>query len=425
MTILYRLLFAILVILNLNFSAINSCATPYCCSTRDGSGPTPPVPPVPGVAGISFMNSLGNHNGPSVGNIGGNISTTGVTAYITKKNADDCLNIQTPGVYLLAESLILPDNDSDDFDGCTSGITISTSDVTIDLNGFSINYGGQTGPPFQFHGIKIAPGVKNITIKNGAIRGFTGSGIYAASTTGTAGAIQQIVLCDLMIQDNAAGVTFDGTLNPLKLVHITTSTISSNKSYGVSYTSVNTGKFSSVTTSENSNSAGHAHGIWLANCNNIDLYAADTEKNTATGGTGYGVLADTCNKINIYSSNANYNTGDTEIGSYGIALVNSTNSTLDSNTVGENNIGFYDNASPTSNLYIRNFAKRNGPFTSPAPASNSTLLTNYNIIAAPGGVAVDHDSNTTALNKFIKKPSIHAPHDADNAGTYWNYSFTD
>jgi hypothetical protein len=371
------------------------------------------------------MNSLGNHNGPSVGNIGGNISTTGITEYLTKQSVDDCRTLDKPGVYILGEPLKLPDGDHATFGPCTqAGLIIDSSDVTIDLNGFSITYGGDEipgPPPAFFHGILISPGVRNVTIKNGSIRGFTiGSGISATSTSGTDNDIQQVVLADLMIQNNQAGVTFNGiAANPLKLINITTSTISNNLSYGIKYSYVNTGKLSSVTASENTNSAGSAQGVWLTDCNNIDLFAVDTERNAATSGTGYGVLANACNKINFYYSNANYNTGTT---AYGIALTSSNTCKLDSNNANENIIGYYDSSALTTSLFVNNSASKNG---SPGTDLDAALVANYNIIVdSTGGTGVSGSANKSALGKFILNNSIHTPQDKSGAGKLWNYSWT-
>jgi len=55
------------------------------------------------------------------------------------------------------------------------GITITASNVTVDLNGFSV-----TGPASGgTAGIFLAGGVSNVTIVNGTIRGWGGYGINA------------------------------------------------------------------------------------------------------------------------------------------------------------------------------------------------------------------------------------------------------
>lgn len=362
------------------------------------------------------MNSLGNHNGPSVGNIGGNLSTTGLTEYLTTQNADDGITIDEPGVYMFGQPLTVPDQDGDRYDGQVAAITITSSDVTIDLNGFSLTFGPQPVPPpgGVYDGIKIMPGVTNVTIKNGSIRGFIyGSGVNATSASAAGsnnGMIQQVVLSDLMIQENKAGVTFNGTLNAMKLMNITTSTISNNLSYGIKYSYVKTGKLSSVTASENTNSAGNAQGIWLDNCTNIDLFAVDTERNAAIGGTGYGILANTCNKINFYYSNANYNTGDTGMpNAFGFALNGSNSCTMDSNNANYNNKGFSDNVAPTTTVFVRNSALQNGnaPF-----AQDKTRSDNYNI-----------NIGSITTESFIRDIPIHNVNANDNAGDARNKSF--
>lgn len=55
-----------------------------------------------------------------------------------------------------------------------NGITITTGDVTLDLCGFSLV--GVTG---SFHGIEVLSGLENVTIKNGTLRNWNGSGVEA------------------------------------------------------------------------------------------------------------------------------------------------------------------------------------------------------------------------------------------------------
>ena len=57
-------------------------------------------------------------------------------------------------------------------------IYVTASDVTIDLNGFTIYGGGGS----IADGISI-PGVQNIEIKNGTIRGFSRNSIFSTTTT--------------------------------------------------------------------------------------------------------------------------------------------------------------------------------------------------------------------------------------------------
>ena len=88
------------------------------------------------------------------------------------------LTISLPGSYYLAENITT----------AGGGITITSDEVTIDLNGFSL--AGGTGA-----GISVPDPHKNITIKNGTVRGWASGGIAATSTTNSR-------FQDLMLSDN-------------------------------------------------------------------------------------------------------------------------------------------------------------------------------------------------------------------------------
>lgn len=59
--------------------------------------------------------------------------------------------------------------------GSGNGISVTASDVTIDLNGFVL-----TGDPLGGgHGVHVATGVENVTIKNGVLRNWGADGVHA------------------------------------------------------------------------------------------------------------------------------------------------------------------------------------------------------------------------------------------------------
>jgi len=73
--------------------------------------------------------------------------------------------ISAPGSYYLAENI--------QGIGSQHGIEITTSNVTLDLNGFHV-IGAEIG---SLDGVHIGANLENTTIKNGTIRGFAGMGI--------------------------------------------------------------------------------------------------------------------------------------------------------------------------------------------------------------------------------------------------------
>jgi parallel beta-helix repeat protein len=75
-------------------------------------------------------------------------------------------NVAVPGSYYLTDNL---------YGGVgQTGITVSVSDVTIDLNGFAL-----TGGAGSQNGIAVAAGTKTVNIRNGTVRGWGGRGVAA------------------------------------------------------------------------------------------------------------------------------------------------------------------------------------------------------------------------------------------------------
>jgi hypothetical protein len=74
--------------------------------------------------------------------------------------------ITAPGSYYLTKDINAPNG--------VSGIQLSASNVTIDLNGFSIIGQGTSGTPA---GVNVQGTQSNICVKNGTITGFGGAGI--------------------------------------------------------------------------------------------------------------------------------------------------------------------------------------------------------------------------------------------------------
>ena len=75
-------------------------------------------------------------------------------------------NIAVSGSYYLTDNLFGTAGQT--------GITVSASDVTIDLDGFTL-----AGGPGAVNGIILTPGTKTVNIRNGTVRGWGGSGIVA------------------------------------------------------------------------------------------------------------------------------------------------------------------------------------------------------------------------------------------------------
>lgn len=78
--------------------------------------------------------------------------------------------ISQQGLYILASDII-----GDDALSSSGIITVSGSNITIDLDGHTITQ--ESGINSSVHGIHCTPNTHNITIKNGCIRGVSGNGV--------------------------------------------------------------------------------------------------------------------------------------------------------------------------------------------------------------------------------------------------------
>lgn len=95
------------------------------------------------------------------------------------------LTLTTPGHYTLGEDITFSPGAAD------SIISILSSDVTLDLGGWSIIQGNATA---GVNGISVASGLQRVTIKNGTIRNVTGNGIFINSAVFSS----EIVISDLV-----------------------------------------------------------------------------------------------------------------------------------------------------------------------------------------------------------------------------------
>jgi hypothetical protein len=98
--------------------------------------------------------------------------------------------INSPGSYYLTTNLT----------GAVSGygITISANNVTVDLNGFALQ-----GVTSSFDGIHLSGISTNVTVRNGAISGWGGFGVYFGDY---GNASQNLVLEHLTVSANGSGI---------------------------------------------------------------------------------------------------------------------------------------------------------------------------------------------------------------------------
>jgi hypothetical protein len=132
--------------------------------------------------GLSAFIVMGAHAGP-LDPPPGPIAPTGKTldqvepriplsAATTPGDADSTFKITQPGSYYLTGNLQQI--------GSTNGIEIATSNVTIDLSGYTVAPTGQFGGTYGIIG--SAPGISNITIRNGFVARWAAQGLRLSST---------------------------------------------------------------------------------------------------------------------------------------------------------------------------------------------------------------------------------------------------
>jgi hypothetical protein len=127
---------------------------------------------------------------------------TPCTAVISQTNigSGNTFIITSTGYYCLSESVAF-----------TTGvaITISSNDVTLDLNGYAINGGGNSGTT----AIQLSNGVTNVIIQNGIIENLAGTlpdGAGIRDATGNTIPLKNIVIRDLNFNTTSGMVDMNG-----------------------------------------------------------------------------------------------------------------------------------------------------------------------------------------------------------------------
>lgn len=182
--------------------------------------------------------------------------------------------ITTEGVYIFNKSHTYTTSSTGD-----AAFIVNGSNITIDLNGGILFCA--SGVTATVHGIKIAAGSTNITIKNGTISGFPGNGIYCPGTSSSP--IKNLILKNVRIVSNKNGIV--GTY-------------------------VYNATFEEVHTNDNTQAAS-TYGMSFTNSESIILRNCESNRNRATSvNQAFGIYFDTCKNIestNVISGNL---TGD-------------------------------------------------------------------------------------------------------------------
>jgi parallel beta-helix repeat protein len=283
-----------------------------------------------------------------------------------------------------------------------NGITITSDDVTVDLDGHSL-----IGVAGSLDGIQISGNRTNIVIRNGTIRRWGSDGVQANTSYNS-------TFVDLRVANNGANGLQGGNGAVIKCVTargnngdgittasgcvITDSASSENRSDGIV---ANTGTTVSGCSAYNNNFAGisASTGSTVVNCtsysntNGISASSGSTVTGcTATSNATNGIIAAfgaTITGCTARDNRTGINVGDDSrivantcdqsaptVGDVGI-LVTGSDNRIDSNHVTDNSIGIDVNG--TGNLIIRNTAAGNTTAYSIGAGNNSAA-----IIAGPG-----------------------------------------
>lgn len=258
--------------------------------------------------------------------------------------------ISQPGSYYLAEDILAIHSQH--------GIEITVSNVTLDLNGFTVQGNLEVG---SLIGIKVTGNRTNITIRNGVVRNFTDHGVDLGATkyslieqvqttnnggNGIIAANQAVVdRCNVsgsgdtgIIAGNDAVVSrCVSTANALYGIFVATGSVVSNcvtNDNGLSGISASLSTIEHCTSTGNNNAGIVASGGNILNC-------------TASNNTSDGIRA---GNGHVFGNECRNN------GAAGIR-VNSDDTRVDSNNVTDNVNGI--DVISTSNLIIRNSASGN------------------------------------------------------------------
>jgi hypothetical protein len=179
-----------------------------------------------------------------------------------------------PGYYLIASSI--------NYVGTTSPITITSSNVTLDLNGQTISY--LSGASKFMAGIIVNPGMTNVTIQNGTIVGFPGAGIFCKGTI--ANPVNYLSLYNIKVISGYQGIIV-------------------NNSNNVTITRC-------ITTGNMNPTAGITAGIRAVNCAAITIQQCVSQNNRSTTASCYGYFLINCTSTLISSCIGSGNQGDQE-----------------------------------------------------------------------------------------------------------------
>lgn len=204
--------------------------------------------------------------------------------------------IDAPGFYAYAGDVQFKSQMPGD-----NGVFITASNVIFDMGGHTI--GQNSSNMFSgFDAIVIAPGLTNITIKNGTITNVTGCGIYVSD------GCSEIYTDNLLVYAcQETGILFDGSSSGTGIMNGTISNTTITSCTGVD--------------------GNPAYGLRLIETNNVIISDCIFSGNDAVlTNSGYGASIESCRNCEFINCRFNANGGD-QFG-VGISLLNSEDCAL-------------------------------------------------------------------------------------------------
>lgn len=382
-------------------AAKRSCCTPTFCEVpcrtfRDGSSVSTTDSGSSG--GSSTSDTLALADAPF-----------GVTKVLRQCDFQPSYTIKCPGTYVFGEPIRYQGTQANDttnplLNECA--LIIDSDDVTVDLNGYSLTYQICNKPLSKradnVSGIcievsDIAPLTrKNVTIRNGAIRYFTGNAIQAIAKAGES--IEYVIINEVIANNNKFGMLFrgnatsgglsgtdtisslTGSTNALIVnnVRILQSTASFNDNGGILFDTVSSSEIVGTTT--NNNGDNKNYGL---------MEDGVTPASTAAAGTNtVGIDLQNSRRLSLKDNNAslNYALIGSSHGIYlhtnGTSGADTSESVVDRNKTELNNLGFQDDLTISSTVYTRNIAINNGVTGTKNGSGNYTISfsTNGNLV---------------------------------------------
>jgi len=260
-------------------------------------------------------------------------------------------HITTSGVYKLSENIIFTPTAS------ATAITITTSDVLLDLQCFSIK---QKGSVAHVNGINIVSGsntLENITVQGGLVSNISGTGIYASNVSNFNLQNVTFTRCGL------AGIDIEGTNNNGVFIdgcNVSLSCTTGNNIGAITPTlacfqlnSISNGKISNCNIYNNqivfsANSVVTLFGLNMSNCNSLILENIVSSGNFNTAYVGFNITS--CkDTIFNYCSSQKDSSGLSDLTAFALTSCNALsvfNSSVQGNIAGSQNAyGFRFNGS--------------------------------------------------------------------------------